>query len=151
MSSSHVLPNAILKKKRDIFDQIPSPPPKIADLEQLKGRDLSYVPFGYGPYTCLPRPLGPSYAATLGMSPRETASLAGMDMSPPVGLSPSQLASLPAYLGVAGLHSYPSPAQLAGLQLAYTGGGALRPPWPHPASSESSVIVYPGKVESTHK
>lgn len=55
-------------RKRDIFDQIPSPPPKIADMEQVKARELSYVPYAYGPYTYV-RPLGTAmsanYAATL--------------------------------------------------------------------------------------
>ncbi len=137
------------EKKRDIYDQIPSPPPKIADMEQLKGRELSYVPYSFGPYTCLSRPLGPSYAATLGLTTRE--GLAGIDMAPTAALSPSHMASLPAYLGVAGLHAYPSAssAHLAGLQLTYPGGGALRPPWSHPTVSEASMILYPGKVPNS--
>ncbi len=36
------------KKRRDIFDQIPSPPPKITDIEKLKARELSYMTYPYG-------------------------------------------------------------------------------------------------------
>ncbi len=39
------------KKERDVFDQIPSPPPKITDIEKLKAREFSYVSY---PYACAP-------------------------------------------------------------------------------------------------
>ena len=58
------------KRERDIFDQIPSPPPKITDIEKLKARELSYMSYPHpASYAYLAgRQVGqinPAYAASL--------------------------------------------------------------------------------------
>ena len=62
------LPPAEKKPKRDIFDTIPSPPPKIADIEQLQMRDMPYVPYAYGSYAFFSRNQLLSSLGSLGMS-----------------------------------------------------------------------------------
>ena len=58
------------KRERDIFDQIPSPPPKITDIEKLKARELSYMSYPYpASYAYLAGrqagQINPAYAASL--------------------------------------------------------------------------------------
>ena len=118
------------KKERDIFDQIPSPPPKITDIEKLKARELSYMSYPYPP----------SYAYLAGrqvgqINPAYAASLAAVREGHPALSSAVPLGGLsPCYhLGVPAGHPYTLPgspymntAQLSAYQ--HVGVRAIRGP-----------------------
>ena len=118
------------KKERDIFDQIPSPPPKITDIEKLKARELSYMAYPYPP----------SYAYLAGrqvgqINPAYAASLAAVREGHPALSSAVPLGGLsPCYqLGVPAGHPYTLPgspymntAQLSAYQ--HGGVSAIRGP-----------------------
>ena len=107
----------VKRPKRDIFDQIPSPPPKIADLDQLKLRELPYVPYAYGAYTYFSRSLG--NLATMGMSspyPPHLAAFKGHYSAPGV---PSPFSALSSSLGpTLGVPTYPSRSSLSAMPYA---------------------------------
>ena len=138
------------KRNRDVFDGIPSPPPKITDIEKLKARDFSMM--SYSPYAYLAAGrqighLGPAYAASLagirgdghpgfGGIPLSPTTAAGLPTSPSpaacyqLGLNPSSLTGFTAGGSPysAGGSPYLSPMQLsaAGMGSYPYPSGALR-------------------------
>ena len=109
------------KKERDIFDQIPSPPPKITDIEKLKARELSYMSYPYPPsYAYLAgRQVGqinPAYAASLAavreghLALSSAVPLGGLTASPcyQLGVPAGHPYSLPGspYMNTAQLSAY---------------------------------------------
>ena len=124
------------KKERDIFDQIPSPPPKITDIEKLKARELSYMSYPYpASYAYLAgRQVGqinPAYAASLAAVREGHPALSSA--VPLGGLTASPCYQLGGTLGVPAGHPYTLPgspyintAQLSAYQ--HGGVSAIRGP-----------------------
>ena len=137
-----IAPTPERKRKRDIFDQIPEPPPKIADLEKLKARELAAVPYAYGPYAAYVPGFtptgGPMYTPghphhpgahlqTLPARPLNPHHLAGAEsyLTACTALPAAYLAQLGPYLQPGGTTGY-LPASPAGV---YPHGAGLRGLW----------------------
>ena len=113
------------KRERDIFDQIPSPPPKITDIEKLKVRELSYMSY---PYPA-------SYAFLAGrqggqLNPPYAASLAAIKEGHPVLASAVPLGGL-GTANLASSHCY---------QLGLSSGDSLGLPTCHPCTSPGLTL-----------
>lgn len=126
------------KRKRDIFDQIPDPPPKIADLEKIKARELAAVPYAYGPYAAyLPGPAACGYGGIpgVGIPVRPSEVYPGLTGLTPGGIPTTAGLPAAAYMTAAGAHLNPylaaastgNPylAAAANIQVSYHPGGGL--------------------------
>ena len=116
------------KKKRDIFDQIPEPPPKIADLEKLKARELAAVPYAYAPYAAFMPGLGALTSAGYGPALTGVGVRTDSVGSSVHGQHGLPTAGLPAYMATGapgGLHPYlatTSPYLTGAVQVSYPHG-----------------------------